>query len=237
MEEIDLKELFNMFWSRKMYIAIIVIFCFIIGVLYSYLFVKPVYQSSTTIILAQSGAKNEDDAITTSDLTLNQKLVSTYSELIKSKNILSEVIENLKLDKSEGALKGNISVTSVKDTDLIRITVTDEDPELSQKIASEIADVFIEKVAKETYNIKNVQVWDKAEVPTRPSNVHHKKNVAIFVVAGVVISAIYVIIANMLDVTVKSKEDIESKIGLSVLTIIPVCGFDIDFQTQKGGKK
>lgn len=237
MEEIDLKELFTMFWSRKMYIAIITIFFIVIGIVYSYLFVKPVYQSSTTIILAQSNKEGDNDSITTSDLTLNQKLVSTYSELIKSKNILSEVIENLKLTRSESSLKSNISVSSVKDTDLIRITVTDQDPEQAQKTVSEIADVFIEKVAKGTYGINNVKVWDKAEVPKSPSNVHHKKNVLIFALAGLVVSAVYVIIANMLDVTIKSKEDIESKLGLSVLTTIPTCDFDYDYKSGKGGRR
>lgn len=242
MEELDLKELLNIFWSRRIYIVIIVAIFVVIGVIYSYIFVTPKYQSSTTIILAKSSAStsgsNSGDTITTTDLTLNQKLVSTYTELIKSKNILSEVIGNLKVQKTEADLKNNITVSAVKDTDLIKITVADVKPEIAQKIASEIANIFIEKVANGVYNINNVQVWDKAEVATSPYNVNHMKDLVIFAFIGIVIAIIYALIANMLDTSVKTKEDVEKKVGLSVLTTIPLCDFDVTFNKMaKGGKR
>lgn len=242
MEELDLKELLNIFWSRRLYIIVIVAIFVVIGVIYSYIFVTPKYQSATTIILAKSSTSttgnNSGDTITTTDLTLNQKLVSTYTELIKSKNILSEVISNLKIQKTEADLKNNITVSAVKDTDLIKITVADVKPEVAQRIASEIADIFIEKVANGVYNINNVQVWDKAEVPTSPYNVNHLKDLVIFAFIGAVIAVIYALIANMLDTSVKNKEDVEKKIGLSVLTTIPLCDFDANFtKMSKGGKR
>ena len=243
MEELDLKELFNMFWSKKVHIGIITAIFVVIGLVYTFFYVTPDYASKTTIILAQSGTKapvagveGETDVITTNDLTLNQKLVSTYSELIKSKNISGEVIKHLNLNKSESALLSSITVSAVKDTDLIQIRVTDSDPNQAKEIAEEIADVFIEKVAVGVYHINNVQVWDKAEVPNSPYNINHTKDVLIFILAGLVISAVYVLIANMLDTTVKSKEDIENKIGIPVLTQIPVCDFNYNIKTSKGGK-
>ena len=117
MEELDLKELFNMFWSRRLYILLITAILLIIGVIYTFIFIEPVYQATTTIVLAQSAnnkaATDVENTITTNDLTLNQKLVSTYSELIKSKNILGDVINNLNLSRSEDSLKKSVSVTSV----------------------------------------------------------------------------------------------------------------------------
>ena len=213
--------------------------------MYTYFFGTPDYESKTTIILAQSGSKTssapgtevETDVITTSDLTLNQKLVSTYSELIKSKNISGEVIEHLKLNKSEAALQSSISVSAVKDTEVILIRATDPDPKQAKEIAEEIANVFIEKVVIGVYHINNVQIWDKAEVAKGPYNINHTKDVMIFVLAGLVVSAVYVLIANMLDTTVKSKEDIENKMGIPVLTQIPVCNFDYSVKTSKGGKR
>ena len=117
MEELDLKELINMFWTRKVQILIIVVIFLIIGLVYSYLFVSPEYKATTTVILAQASSTTEDGSqtITSNDLTLNQKLVSTYSALIKSDNILSEVIRNLNIDKTEASLKNNITVSSVEE--------------------------------------------------------------------------------------------------------------------------
>lgn len=243
MEELDLKELFNIFWSRKIQIGIIIAIFLVIGFIYTFAFVKPDYASTTTVILAQSttttpGTDNGSDTITANDLTLNQKLVSTYSELIKSPRILSEVISNLHLSKSEEALKGSITVSAVEDTDLIQIRVTDAEPETAKRIAEEIARVFIEQVANGVYKINNVQVWDAAEVPTEPYNISHAKDLVIFLFIGIVLGVVYALIANMLDTTVKSKEEIEKKLGLSVLTTIPICDFDLSMKTvSKGGRK
>ena len=245
MEEIDLKELFSMFWSKKAQIFLITLIFVALGGAYSYFYVEPDYDAVTTVILAQSANKTtttttgeSKETITTNDLTLNQKLVSTYSELIKSKNVLSEVIDHLKLNKTEAELKKCITVSTVKDTELISIRATDKDPVLARDIASEIADVFIEKVANGVYKIDNVQIWDKAEIKTEPYNINHTKDIMIFALIGLVVSGAYVLISNMLDTTVKSPEDIEEKLGLTVLTSIPLCDFDQSLlKSSKGGRR
>lgn len=101
MEELDLKEIFNIFWNKKVQIAIITIIFIIIGSIYSFVIVKPDYSSFTTLVLAKTDSSASTNSttgsITQSDLTLNQKLISTYSELVKSKSVLRTVISNLSL--------------------------------------------------------------------------------------------------------------------------------------------
>ena len=239
MEELDLKELFNIFWHKKIEILLIVLIFGVIGVIYTMGFVTPMYSASTTLVLASS-SKNEnlpDTGITTStatEVTVNSKLVSTYSELVKSKNILRQVISNLNMKIEEDTLRKNITVSSVKDTELIQITVKNEKPSYASQIANEIAKVFTEKV-KEIYKIENVQIVDEAEVPNEPSNINHKKDVAIFALIGLVVSIGYVLLLNMLDTTVKTPEDIEEGLKLPVLAVIPV--YETDIQRKKGGRK
>ena len=137
MEELDLKEIFNMFWTRILHIIIIVLIFMVIGILYSYIYVTPEYKSYTTLLLATSTGETGTDTITTSDISLNNNLVATYSELIKSKTVLREVINNLGIDISEGALKSHVSVSAVKSTQLIQINVVDKYPNQSKIIANE----------------------------------------------------------------------------------------------------
>ena len=93
--EIDLKEILLDFWNKKLQIILIISISILIGIMYTIAFVKPVYTSSTTLLLATSGsASNQANTITTTDLTLNSKLVSTYSALAQSKSVLSKVISN-----------------------------------------------------------------------------------------------------------------------------------------------
>ncbi|MCI8759660.1 MAG: hypothetical protein HFJ34_00790 [Clostridia bacterium] len=223
MEEIDLREMFQIFWNKKIPIIIIVIMFIITGFIYTTKFTTPMYSSSTTLVLASSEdtKANANTTITATDITINSKLVSTYSELVKSKNILREVINNLGIQMDEEILRKHVKVSSVKNTELIEITVEDENPLIAAKIANEIAKVFTDKV-KEIYNISNVQIVDEAEIASTPSNINPVKNMILFAGMGIVVAIIYVIIANMLDTTVKSAEDIEKNFNVSVLVSIPM---------------
>ena len=133
MEELDLKELISIFWSKRIQIFLIVAIFIVIGIIYTIGFVSPKYQSSTTLVLAKADLTEETaqatntETITTTEVTLNSKLVSTYSELVKSKNVIREVRTNLGINEEEDAIRKGVSVSSVKDTELIEITVTNED--------------------------------------------------------------------------------------------------------------
>ena len=199
----------------------------------------PEYTSFTTLVLTKVNETSqipvESDSITTSDIALNAQLVSTYSELVKSKKVLRKVISNLNSDIDEETLRKKVVVDSVKDTELIRINVTNEDPVVAEKIANEIAKVFTENIA-ELYSINNVHILDEAEVENEPSNVNHVKDIAIFTFMGIVVACTYILILNMFDTTVKSVEDIEKMLNLPVLVTIPM--YDEFNQTsKKGGKK
>ena len=234
MEELDLKELLMLFWNKKLKIILIIAIFMALGMIYTIGFVTPEYTSSTSLLLANSNDTSKANTITTADITLNSKLVSTYSELIRSKKILSPVIENLEINISYDKLKNNVTVSSVKDTELIKISVTNESATVSAKIANEIAKVFKEKVAEDIYKIDNVVVVDEAEVSDTPSNINHTKDVMMFAVIGFVVSVAYVLIANMLDTTIKTEEDVEKIFRVPVLASIPMCEFEMN---KKGGKR
>lgn len=238
MEELDLKETFNIFWTKKVSIILITLIFIVIGAIYSFIYVSPVYKSETSLILATSATGTETNAetITTSDITLNNNLVSTYSELIRSKTVLRKVIDNLNINKTESGLKANVSVSAVKGTQLIQINVTDSNPNTAKIIANELAKVFMDKVG-EIYKINNIHVVDVAETQTEPYNINHIKDFGMAAIAGLVVAAMYVIIANMIDTTVKTKEDVEKKLGLTVLVNIPINNFDELTKVGKGGRR
>ena len=230
MEELDLKELLMLFWNKKVKIILIIAIFMALGIIYTIGFVTPEYTSSTSLLLANSSDTSKANTITTADITLNSKLVSTYSELIRSKKILSPVIENLGINISYDKLKNNVTVSSVKDTELIKISVTNESATVSAKIANEIAKVFGEKIV-EIYNISNVYLLDRAEANAVPSNINHMKDVVIFAFIGLVIAAVYVLIANMLDNTIKTEQDVEATTELLVLSSIP--NYDVEIKSKR----
>ncbi len=235
MEELDLKELLIMFWNKKIQILLITAIFLVIGIIYTIGFVTPVYTSSTKLVLAtanNSTTQSTANTITTTDVALNSKLVSTYSELVKSNNVIRQVISNLKMNIEEEELRKNVTVSSVKDTELIQITVSSKNATDAAKIANEIAKVFMEKVS-EIYNINNVHIVDEAETSNDPSNINHMKDITIFFFIGIVVSVMYVLIVNMLDTTIKTVEEVEKEFKIPVLASIPM----YSFESEKGGKK
>ena len=149
MEELDLDELISMFWNKKIEIILITLIAMVIGVIYSYFFVTPTYTAKTSLILVQSSdaaSQNGNSGITSTDLTINSKLVSTYSDIVKRNVVLDQVASNLEISKEQvQEIKNRISVSQSKDTEIIDIKVTDEDPNYATKIANEVATVFSEK--------------------------------------------------------------------------------------------
>lgn len=233
MEEIDLKEIFNIFWTKKIVILLIVILFMIIGSIYSYVFVKPEYKAYTTLVLTGSNDNNLStvDKITQTDISLNNSLVATYSELVRSKNVLRQVIDNLGIDESENFLRGKVSVSVVKSSQLIQIDVANSDPYKAKIIANELGKVFSDKVT-ELYNMNNVHVVDEAEEPTAPYNISHVKDVAMFGGVGAVLACGIVFVLSLIDTTIKNKEDVEKKIGVTVLAELPQCDFE-ENETKK----
>ncbi len=230
-EEIDLKNVIQMFWDRKVGMVIIILLCIVAGYVYTTFFVSPVYKATSTAILTNNTEGEEGkSAVTQTEVTLNNSLLSTYRGIATSDSVVTKVISNLGLDISAETLKNQISVTSATNTQIIQITVENADPSLAAKIANEIRSVFTERVA-ELYDMQNIKPLDDAKVPTTPSNVNHTKDIVMFVAIGIVIAILYVVIANLLDNTVKSSSDIEKAVGLNVIAEIPV------YEFNKGRKK
>ena len=91
MEELDLKELFNIFWRRKVAIIVILFIAIVIGVLYSYLGIKPQYTSYTTALIKQENIySSNSEKANESNFT---SYVPTYMELVKSKTVINVTIK------------------------------------------------------------------------------------------------------------------------------------------------
>ena len=223
MEEIDLKEIFRVFWEKKLTIILLVAIFMVLGFIYSAFIKVPMYTSVTTLLLAQSSTNSEETSkITTADLTLNSNLISTYSRLLKSSNVVRQVISNLNIDDSEESIKKHVSVVQDEDTDIIKIIVTNADPKKASRIANEMAAVFSDNIIKEFYNIDNIHIVDEAEVDEKPSNINIIKDMIIFAFVGFILGAGYVFIIYMLDNSVKSQDDVERNIHVPVLANIPM---------------
>ena len=231
MEELNLRSIYTMFWRKKLCIIAIILISIILGLVYSYNIVKPNYESSATFMFgdALENFRVIENKTVQTESKLDSNLVATYNELIKSKTLLNAVKSNLNIDIEYNDLRNNIEVTRVDKTEVIKITVRNEYPELASNIANEIIKVFSVKI-QEISNVQNVYVIDKATPEYIPYNINHLRDVIIFIILGIAISIVIIIINIVLDTTVKNTDDVESETGLKNLNTIP-------FKKVEGKKK
>ena len=227
MEEIDLKELFE-FIKKKigLLITITVVIC-LLGCIYGLFIQKPMYKSYTTIILG-GNETTASQTITQSDITLNKNLVDTYAELVKSRRVLEQVIAELYLEETYEELSNKISVSSVNNTEIIKITVADSNPIEAKNVANVTANFFSKEVVK-LYNMNNVNVLDEANEANEPYNINIPKQVIIYFFIGIIIALSILFIIFYFDRTIKSVEQVEQKIKLPILGGVE--------EYKKGGKR
>lgn len=227
MEEIDLKELFE-FIKKKigLLITITVVIC-LLGCIYGLFIQNPMYKSYTTIILG-GNETTASQTITQSDITLNKNLVDTYAEIVKSRRVLEQVIAELDLEETYEELSNKISVSSVNNTEIIKITVADSNPIEAKNVANVTANFFSKEVVK-LYNMNNVNVLDEANEANEPYNINIPKQVIIYFFIGIIIALSILFIIFYFDRTIKSVEQVEQKIKLPILGGVE--------EYKKGGKR
>ena len=215
MEEIDLSELFGFIKNKLGLLIIITVAVCLIGCVYGLFLQKPMYQSYTTVILGGSESSSSS-GITTNDLTIAKNLVNTYAEIVKSRRVLDQVIDDLNLDMSYESLYSKISVTALNNTEIIKITVSDGDAIEAKNIANVTAKYFTLEVV-ELYNMNNVNVLDEANETSTPYNINVIKQVTIYFVLGLVLACGILFLIYYFDRTIKSVVQIEQKIKLPIL--------------------
>ena len=219
-EDIDIKRILGIIFSKKLIIALIILLSITLGYVYSYYYKTPEYKSSVKILLVADESKINKE-LTQTDLSINSSLISTYSSIAKSTNVIQNAIENLNLDISVANLQKNIEVTPIDKTQFLKITVQNENPEVAKNIANEIAKVFTAKI-KEIYNLDNISIVDEAEIASQPCNVNHKKDLIMFAAVGIFLSSILVIAVYIFDDTIKDEKDIERNIKLKNIGTLPL---------------
>ena len=218
MEEIDLMELLSYFLEKSKIIIITVLVCLLCGLVYTGFIKDAMYKSDVSVVLV-----SKNSSMSQNDIMVNQKLASTYRELVESRSVLSEVIKNLDLDYSIKELQEMIVVESVNDTEILKIVVSSKDPKEAVKIANETASAFEKEIIK-IYNLENVSIVDKAMLAKEPYNVNIIKDIIIYIGVGLVLSVGVLFVIYYFDNSVKSVEQIERQLGVAVIGTVPTVG-------------
>ena len=217
--EIDVFQLLNTLWKRKLIIALVAIVTGAIAFAYSKFIIKPEYTSTTRIYVVNRN-QGDKSGLTNQDLQAGSYLVKDYREIILSQDVLEKVVTDLKLNMSTKGLASKIQVTVPVDTRIVSISVKDKQPEEASRIANSLREVAAQKIINVT-RVSDVTTLEEARPATSPSSPNIRRNTLIAFLGGLGVVVVVVLLVELLDVRVKRPEDIEDVMQIPLLGVIP----------------
>lgn len=158
--------------------------------------------------------------ISDGDITASKNLVDTYIVILDTRETLNAVIDYAGVDYSYRDVADMIEAESVDNTEIFRVTVTNADPEVAEKIADAIAYILPTRIRDIVENT-SAKLVDPAVLPSEPSSPNYVKNAILGFLLGLVLSVVVIVIKEMFNVTVRSEEDISQCCKYPVLASVP----------------
>ena len=217
--EIDLREVFAELWSHALIIVLAAAVVGIVVVRFTSLLVTPEYTSETRVFILNRTDQNSG-IINTQDLNTSTYLTQDILQLVTCRPVLENVITNLSLDMTTKQLESEISVSNPSDTRFIVIRVEDMDPYQAQAIADAVRIAAAEQIT-EIMDIEAVNTVEEASLPTSKSSPSTMRDTMLGFIVGALIAMIGIVLNYMFNDTIKTSEDIEKYLNLSVLGVIP----------------
>jgi capsular polysaccharide biosynthesis protein len=190
---------------------------------------RPNIYSAEATLMVSSGQIYSINNLDNAEISKNQKLVSSYTEIARSKSIMRNVIKKLDLEEEPETIARLVKVTPVEDTEFIKISYRDGNPQRAALLTNEVAGEFISKI-KKVMSFENLKIIEKAEVPRNPLPKKRALILAISIVLGGMLGVFVAFIKEFLHSKLRKPEDIEKIMGCSVLANIP------DFNIEKIGE-
>lgn len=192
----------------------------ILGFLYSQFLVTPKYQASVNMIVQTNNVQTVDENVSNEYVNSAKNLAKTYSQILNSSKVQNEVINDLGLDLSSYELKKLAVAEPVTDSQIVRVTVTTENADLSKSIA----DAYL-RLGPEALNdlveAGKCNAVSGVEVKKDSIRPGMKRTVALMGLVGLALSFAFALFREMQNHFIVTNDDVKEILGLPVLGVIP----------------
>ena len=212
-------------WKK---IILVVLSFILISSLYTTFLMKQEYEANVKVFIGKQKFQNTTESYNNEEITLYQRLITTYSEVIKSKKLISKSINDSKvnyLSNKDGKITydsviSNFTVNPITNTQIIEMSYKNLNPQQSYDLLYSMTENII-AYSKELYPTVNIKVVEQVHVDY--SDLISKKImiVGVALILGL-LTGIGIVIALMyFDNTFKNKRVLEEEIGIPVIGVIP----------------
>lgn len=224
-EEISLLDIIPIIKKHYKWLIVIVTLCMAVSLFVSLFFMPKQYTSSAKMIASFTTIDDKDkvNAITSGYLEASEKLATTYREILKSNYTVKTILEEVKKlgweNITESMIKSSIDVSSAGNTEMISISITTTDPELSYDICRVFTDVTPSIIEEKYYG--KLMPLDEGQLPTSPSSPIVLKNTVIGGIVGIILSAVLIMILFVTDNKVSDGAEVAKRFSLPILGNVP----------------
>lgn len=218
LEYISIEEIFRIIKKRWKIIILMSLITTIISTIYSFYIVKPEYETYTKVFIGKE--TNEQEKYNDSDVEMYQKLLKSYSELIKTNTLITKAFKKSNINLQSTAVLNTLTTVPMANTQILEIRYKNSDKLLAGDVVRAITDEFIEETQELIPNGK-IKVIEDVVIPKKPTSPNKKLTIAIGFMLGFMISFAIIFLLEFLDNTFKNKEQLERIMNLPALGVIP----------------
>lgn len=214
--EIDLREIFYVLWKRLWLIILALVVGGGAATLYSKVILTPQYTSTSMVYVLSK----ETTLTSLADLQIGSQLTKDYRVLATSRPVLQEVIDTLGLDRDYDDLKKSLVLTNPADTRVLSISIEDPDPVRAKAIVDTVARVSSRHIG-DIMEMTPPKIIEEGIVNSKKSSPHVTKNAVIGGMAAAFLVCFLIVLQVILNDTIRSEEDVEKYLGITVLAAVP----------------
>lgn len=232
--EINLREFFGLLLKRFWMIALCALVVGGSAFLYARKNVLPKYEASTTIYINNNSGRDAN-YVSSGDLAVALRLVASYVNIIQSERVMDKVIEETGLPLVPAQLRSLISAEPMGETEMLKVTVSTANPQISADIANAVAKVAPGEIT-EIIEGSSAKIVDYAKVPQGPSTPSNTTYAALGAAAGAVLAVVVILLQMVMDVRIKNEEELIKICPIPVLGSIPYISTGFHAADKKTGR-
>ena len=209
-------------------IVLIVLFFLLISSIYNIFLINKEYEANVKIFIGKQKFKNITETYNNEEINLYQRLITTYSEVIKSKKLINESIKGSKMNYLKDKYKNinydllmeNLTVNPIANTQIIEIKYKSLNPQQSYDLLYSITENLI-SYSKELYPNVNITILEQVHVNLKPLMNKKLTIIGLGLILGLIVGIGGIIGVMYLNNTYKNQKSLEEEIGLTVIGAIP----------------
>lgn len=220
MREFKIESIIEILKNNIRIILISTLSVILVCTIITFFFISPKYEASTKVFIGKENFKNVSTTYSSEEITMYQRLIKTYGEVFKTKNLMSKAIKNVGEDVTVSEAMSRAEATSLADTQILQLKYVSDNREESYNMIYGLTEEFM-KISKTLYPNGNVQIIQQPIIPEKPIGPNKVMNIAIGGILGLAIGIGLVFLKEFMNNSFNNKEEIEDILGIGCIGVIP----------------